>query len=135
MTFTNAKKEGSISPKIQNTDEQKRKSTEGSAVVFCDPCAQTGRLSAELLMRSVSPQSPLLAGELPPLAPSAYAPSPRKEGEEEEESTGGKTPNHTQPHSNAMRGEDRGFTEEERSVTGGERWRNTTVGKNSMAME
>lgn len=80
-------------------------------------------------MRSVSPQSPLLAGELPPLAPSAYAPSPRKEGEEEEESTGGKTPDHTQPHSNAMRGEDRGFTEEERSVTGGERWRKTTVGK------
>lgn len=83
-------------------------------------------------MRSVSPQSPLLAGELPPLAPSAYAPSPRKEGEEEEdeeERTGGKTPDHTQPHSNAMRGEDGGITGEERSVTGGEKWRKTTVGK------
>lgn len=71
---------------------------------------QTGRLSADLLMRSVSPQFPLLAGELPPLAPSAYAPSPRKEGEEEEEeSKGGKTPDHTQPHSNAMTGEEKGI--------------------------
>lgn len=59
-------------------------------------------------MRSVSPQFPLLAGELPPLAPSAYAPSPRKEGEEEEEEgTVGKTPDHTQPHSNVMRGEEK----------------------------
>lgn len=70
-------------------------------------------------MRSVSPQFPLLAGELPPLAPSAYAPSPRKEGEEEEEEdeegTVGKAPDHTQPHSNAMRGEEkRGY----RGVTG-----------------
>lgn len=66
-------------------------------------------------MRSVSPQFPLLAGELPPLAPSAYAPSPRKEGEEEEEGTVGKTPDHTQPHSNAMRGEEKwGY----RGVTG-----------------
>lgn len=67
-------------------------------------------------MRSVSPQFPLLAGELPPLAPSAYAPSPRKEGEEEEEEgTVGKTPDHTQPHSNAMRGEEKwGY----RGVTG-----------------
>lgn len=51
-------------------------------------------------MRIVSPQSPLLAGELPPLAPSAYAPSPREEGEEEEEVQKEVDPtNHTQPHS------------------------------------
>lgn len=62
-------------------------------------------MSADCL-RSVSPQSPLLAGELPPLAPSAYAPSPRKEGEEE--SIGGKTPDHTQPHSHVMRDEEDG---------------------------
>lgn len=67
------------------------KSCGSSAVVFL--IRLPGRLSAELPMRSVSPQSPLLAGGLPPLAPSAYAPSPRKEGkEEEEESRAGKRP-------------------------------------------
>lgn len=32
----------------------------------------------DLPLSSVSPPSPLLAGELPPHAPSAFAPSPRK---------------------------------------------------------
>lgn len=70
---------------------------------FCDQFADR-KIVCRLMMRSVSPQSPLLAGELPPLAPSAYAPSPRKEGEEEE-NTGGKTSKHTEPHINVMRGE------------------------------
>lgn len=50
-------------------------------------------LSGDLFGRSISPRSPLLAGELPLLAPNAFAPSPRKE--EEEESARRKTPEHT----------------------------------------
>lgn len=56
---------------------------------------QTGSSPEDLLMRSISPQSPLLAGELPPHAPSAFAPSPREEGEEEEKYRGEDTQSHT----------------------------------------
>lgn len=68
-------------------------------------------LSGDLPLRSVSPQSPLLAGELPPHAPSAFAPSPRKEGEEEESTEPHRHPT-TQPHSNAMSGEMRRWRKE-----------------------
>lgn len=54
--------------------------------------SQAGMSSGHLPGRNISPRSPLLAGELLPLAPNAYAPSPRKEGEEER---AGKTPDHT----------------------------------------
>lgn len=89
-------------------------------------------------MRSVSPQSPLLAGELPPLAPSAYAPSPRKEGEEEEK-TGGKTPKHTEPHINVMRGEG-GRTgglkkQNKKKCNWGEKFGENSGGEGGMEME
>lgn len=68
-----------------------RKKEEVTAVFLAH--TEAGMLSGDLLGRSISPQSPLLAGELPLLAPNAYAPSPRKEGEEE--SARRKTPDHT----------------------------------------
>lgn len=61
------------------------------------PCC-CGFYGQDLPLSSVSPPSPLLAGELPPHAPNAFAPSPRKGGEEEEE----EEEESTQPHTSTQ---------------------------------